>query len=210
MSIENFVSAYSGSLEDQIRNMLKAQIIGTITSDNLADLWSKFLTDRNITSGTLGDRIKQFLISLNNQPGTTETTNDLWKRVTSPIGASGGKVLKAPLIYGTGAGLTNITVDTATGTINFVAGADHGDIWVATSEKLVGNYTISFTITNLVGTAPAYRVGATTWSGAFFSAVNGANSVVRASQGNAPRLWFGWAGAATDRFTISNIQVTKA
>lgn len=204
MSRADFVSAYSGSLMDATRNMLVANTQGTTAAWPLPDLWSKFLVERGY-SGAVSDQLRKFLLGYLNVADTGQTIDDLWGQVS----AIDTRILK-PLSVGPGSVLTNINVTAST--VDFVTGSDHGSVALACSKKLTGNIRVRFTVTSATSKKPAMRVGSAAWSGTFYYATIavGANDLTVPSQGVSNLLWFGWAGAQTDAFTISNLQVDQA
>lgn len=205
MSITDFPSAYSGDYPDKLRNMLVANTMGTTAAWPLPDLWSKYLTERGLSSGATQDNLRQFLLRYLNLTDTGQAIGDLWGQVA----AIDTRVLK-PMTVAPGSVLTNIVV--SGNTIDFVTGADHGSVAVACSKKLTGNIRVRFTVTSATSKKPAMRVGSATWAGTFYFAtiVVGSNDLTVPSQGNSPYIWFGWAGAQTDAFTITNLQVDQA
>jgi hypothetical protein len=83
MSLAIFVSAYSGALRDQIRNFLVDNTAGAVASQTIPDLWLMFLAERGYTSGTLDDRLRQYLLAYTG--ASAGTTDDLWALITEPF-----------------------------------------------------------------------------------------------------------------------------
>lgn len=83
MSIHNFVSDYTGAFPDRLKQLLLANTTGTASTWTINDLWMKFLTERGFTSGSLDDRMRQWLLDYT---GATVGTNaDLWALITEPF-----------------------------------------------------------------------------------------------------------------------------
>lgn len=83
MSIHDFVSDYTGAFPDRLKQLLLANTTGTASTWTINDLWMKFLTERGFTSGSLDDRMRQWLLSYTG--AATGTNADLWERITEPF-----------------------------------------------------------------------------------------------------------------------------
>lgn len=90
MSIHDFVSDYTGAFPDRLKQLLLANTTGTASTWTINDLWMKFLTERGFTSGSLDDRMRQWLLGYTG--ATTGTNADLWERITEPF-SEGGDLL---------------------------------------------------------------------------------------------------------------------
>lgn len=92
-----FVSDYSGTTDDALRQLLLAN---GATSGTINDLWMQFFVAQGITSGTIDDRMRQFLLTYTEASDTGQTIDDLWSLITGPYTALTGFLLDD---YGTGA-----------------------------------------------------------------------------------------------------------
>lgn len=83
MSIHDFVSDYTGAFPDRLKQLLLANTTDTASTWTINDLWMKFFTERGFTSGSLDDRMRQWLLDYT---GATVGTNaDLWALITEPF-----------------------------------------------------------------------------------------------------------------------------
>lgn len=81
MSLELFVSDYTGTTNDALRQLLLAN---GATSGTINDLWMQFFTAQGITSGTIDDRMRVFLLTYTGAADTGQTIPDLWALVDGP------------------------------------------------------------------------------------------------------------------------------
>lgn len=86
MSIAAWVSAYTGSTTDRLRQLLIANTVGATSEMATGDLWLMFLAERGYTTGSLNDRIRNYLLSYT---GTgSGSTDDLWASITTQFSES--------------------------------------------------------------------------------------------------------------------------
>lgn len=82
MSFADFVSDYTGTLDDKTRQLLLAN---GATSGAIPDLWMQFFTALGFTTGTIDDRTRAFLVDyVNSGLDSGETIDDLWGQVSGP------------------------------------------------------------------------------------------------------------------------------
>lgn len=79
--LEAFVSDYTGTTNDRLKQLLLAN---GATSGTIDDLWMQFFTAKGFTSGALLDRMRQFLLDYTGAADTGQTIQDLWSLVTGP------------------------------------------------------------------------------------------------------------------------------
>lgn len=84
MGLEAFVSDYDGDLGDKVHNFLLANTTGTAATWTTPDLWLKFFTELGYLSGTVNDRMREFLIDYTAAVDTGQTINDLWALIELP------------------------------------------------------------------------------------------------------------------------------
>ena len=85
MSLELFVSDYTGTTNDRLRQLL---IAAGATDGPINDMWMEFLTAEGYTTGTVSDRMRQFLLVYTGAADTGQTIPDLWALVDGPYAAA--------------------------------------------------------------------------------------------------------------------------
>ena len=81
MSFADFVSDYTGTIDDKTRQLL---LDNNATSGAMPDLWMQFFAALGFNDGTIDDRTRAFLLDYLSESDTGQTIDDLWGQVTGP------------------------------------------------------------------------------------------------------------------------------
>lgn len=97
MGLEAFVSDYTGTTNDRLKQLLMAN---GATEGAINDMWMQFFDGLGFTSGTVEDRMRAFLLDYTAVADTGQTIPDLWALVDGPYQSGVDPLLD---VYGSGA-----------------------------------------------------------------------------------------------------------
>lgn len=153
MSLQDWVSEYSGTTQDALKQLLRANTDqGTNGYTEVMDLWRAFLTQRGF-GGDVADAQRRYLLAYLGLTDTGQTQADLWGRVTGPYTVQFGPDLYAGFDFNTFSKSGVTTVNSAN---SFTTTGSGG---VSSNLGLIPGRLYLFQAT-FTGTAPAPRIDA--------------------------------------------------